>query len=97
MYADVNGTLTQDDHGVSDAGTDTAAYTVFGRRDGTIRPFWGAQLGLGSADPGKDPATEPDLMVLCNVPDLTPGGRGTDWRPSITYQVRRPASDGASP
>ena len=40
---------------------------------------------VGRADPGKDPTTEPDLMVLWNVLDLTPGGRGTDWYPSITY------------
>ncbi len=68
-----------------DDGTDTAAYNVFTRRDGTIRHFWGAELGFESADPGKDPVTEPDLMVLWNVLDLTPAGRGTDWYPSITY------------
>jgi predicted dithiol-disulfide oxidoreductase (DUF899 family) len=47
--------------------------------------FWGAELGFESADPGKDPATEPDLMVLWNVLDWTPEGRGTDWYPKITY------------
>jgi hypothetical protein len=67
MYADVNGKFTKDYHGISDDGTDTAAYNVFTRRNGTIRHFWGAELGFESADPGKDPATEPDLMVLWNV------------------------------
>ena len=66
-------------------GTDTAAENVFTRRDGTIRHFWGAELGFESADPGKDPATEPDLMMLWNVLDWTPEGRGTDWYPKITY------------
>jgi predicted dithiol-disulfide oxidoreductase (DUF899 family) len=73
------------DHAISDDGTDTAAYNVFTRQDGTFRHFWGAELGFESADPGKDPVTEPDLMVLWNVLDLTPGGRGTGWYPSITY------------
>jgi predicted dithiol-disulfide oxidoreductase (DUF899 family) len=85
MYQDVNGNFTKDYHGLMDDGTDTAAYNVFTRKDGTIRHFWGAELGFESRDPGKDPVTEPDLMVLWNVLDLTPRGRGTDWYPSITY------------
>jgi predicted dithiol-disulfide oxidoreductase (DUF899 family) len=85
LYADVNGKFSQDYHAVMDDGTDTAATNVFIRRDGVIRHFWGAELGFESADPGKDPTTEPDLMVLWNVLDLTPSGRGTDWYPSITY------------
>jgi predicted dithiol-disulfide oxidoreductase (DUF899 family) len=85
MYADVNGKFSQDYNAVMDDGTDTAATNIFVRRDGVIRHFWGAELGFESADPGKDPTTEPELMVLWNVLDLTPGGRGTDWYPSITY------------
>jgi predicted dithiol-disulfide oxidoreductase (DUF899 family) len=85
MYADVNGKFSRDYHALMDDGTDTAAYNVFTRKDGVIRHFWGAELGFESADPGKDPTTEPDLMVLWNVLDLTPAGRGTDWYPSITY------------
>ncbi len=85
MYADVNGKFSQDYGAVMDDGADTAATHVFTRKDGTIRHFWSAELGFESADPGKDPTTEPDLMVLWNVLDLTPGGRGTDWYPSITY------------
>ncbi|MBL8556981.1 MAG: DUF899 family protein [Phenylobacterium sp.] len=85
MYADVNGDFSRDYHAVMEDGTDTAAIHVFTRRDGTVRHFWSAELGFESADPGKDPTTEPDLMVLWNVLDLTPDGRGTDWYPSITY------------
>lgn len=45
---------------------------------------WGAELGFESADLGKDPTTEPDLMMLWNV--LTGRrGRGTDRYPKITY------------
>lgn len=45
----------------------------------------GAELGFESADPGKDPTTEPDLMMLWNVLDWAPEGRGTDWYPKVTY------------
>ena len=85
LYADVNGKFSQDYHAIMDDGTDSAAMNVFTRRDGTIRHFWAAELGFESADPGKDPTTEPDLMVLWNVLDLTPGGRGTDWYPKLSY------------
>jgi predicted dithiol-disulfide oxidoreductase (DUF899 family) len=85
LYADVNGKFSQDYHAIMDDGTDTAAINVFTRRDGTIRHFWGAELGFKTADPGQDPTTPPDLMVLWNVLDLTPDGRGTDWYPKITY------------
>src|ERR1043166_5659223 len=90
LYADVNGKFSQDYHAIMEDGTAPAAYNVFPRRDGTIRHFWGAELGFESADPGKDPTTEPDLMVLWNVLDLTPEGRGTDWYLSISYQVLKP-------
>jgi predicted dithiol-disulfide oxidoreductase (DUF899 family) len=85
LYADVNGRFSQDYHAIMDDGTDTAAQNVFTRRDGVIRHFWGAEASFATADPGHDPTTAPDLMVLWNVLDLTPEGRGTDWYPKITY------------
>jgi predicted dithiol-disulfide oxidoreductase (DUF899 family) len=78
------GTLV-DYHAIMDDEIDTAAENVFTRRDGTMRHIWGAELGVESADPGKDPTTEPDLMELWNILDSTPDGRGTDWYPKITY------------
>ena len=85
LYADLNGRFSQDYHAIMDDGTDTAAQNVFMRRDGVIRHFWGAEAGFATADPGQDPVTAPDLMVLWNVLDLTPEGRGTNWYPKITY------------
>jgi len=85
LYADVNGKFSQEYHAIMDDGIDTAAMNVFTRRDGTIRHFWAAETGFVPADPGEDPTTAPDLMVLWNVLDLTPGGRGTDWYPKISY------------
>ena len=85
LYADVNGKFSADYHAIMEDGTDTAAMNVFVRRDGTIRHFWGAETGFETADPGEDPTTAPDLMVLWNVLDLTPDGRGTDWYPQISY------------
>lgn len=85
LYADVNGKFSRDYHAIMDDGIDTAAINVFTRRDGTIRHFWGEEMGFGTADPGQDPRGAVELSVLWNVLDLTPGGRGTDWYPRITY------------
>ena len=41
--------------------------------------------GRQTADPGEDPRGAPDLMPLWNILDLTPGGRGTDWYPKLSY------------
>jgi predicted dithiol-disulfide oxidoreductase (DUF899 family) len=85
MYADVNGNFSRDYHAIMDDGTDTAAQNVFVRRDGTIRLFWGEEMGFGTADPGQDPRGAVELSSLWSVLDLTPGGRGTDWYPKISY------------
>lgn len=79
----MNSNFSMDYHAISWTMGPTATYNVFTRKDGAVRHFWGAELEFESADPGKDPATEADLMVLWNVLDLTAGGRGKDWRPSI--------------
>ena len=47
-----------------------AAYNVFTRRDGTIRHFWGDEMGGATADPGQDPRGAPDLIRCgrCSTP-----------------------------
>ena len=39
-----------------------------------------------AADPGQDPRGAVDPTPLWNILDLTPGGRGTDWYPSLDYE-----------
>lgn len=69
-------------------GEDHPAITVFMRdASGTIRLFWAAEMGMETADPGQDPRDAPDLMPLWNLLDLTPGGRGTDWYPQLSYDT----------
>lgn len=85
LYQDINGAFSQDYGAIMPDGTDTAAMNVFTRKDGVIRHFWAAEAGFETADPGQDPTTAPDLMVLWNILDLTPDGRGTDWYPKLSY------------
>jgi predicted dithiol-disulfide oxidoreductase (DUF899 family) len=85
LYSDTSGAFSRDYHAITPDGGDTAAFTVFTRRDGKIRLFWAGEMGFESADPGQDPRGAPDLMPLWTILDSTPEGRGTDWYPKLEY------------
>lgn len=66
-------------------GGDLAAIVVYKRTKDGIRLFWKSEMTADMADPGQDPRDAPDIAALWNILDLTPGGRGTDWYPSLEY------------
>jgi len=77
-YATDLGVLTPD-------GWEYPALVVY-RRDGdTVRLFWASEMTKDMADPGQDPRDAPDIAALWSILDLTPGGRGTDWYPKLSY------------
>jgi predicted dithiol-disulfide oxidoreductase (DUF899 family) len=82
IYSDGDGDFTR--AYVSAEDEDMPGYTVFTRRDGTIRHFWSGEMGGGMSDPGQDPRGAPDLDPLWSLLDTTPGGRG-DWYPKLNY------------
>lgn len=66
-------------------GGEYPALTVY-RRDGDqVRLFWASEMTGEAADPGQDPRDAPDIAALWSILDLTPGGRGTDWYPRLSY------------
>jgi len=67
-------------------GTENPALAVFKRSGSDIRLFWKSDMAPQMADPGQDPRDAPDVASLWTILDLTPGGRGTDWYPSLEYQ-----------
>ena len=83
LYSDVSGDYTRDY--VSKADADMPGYSVFTRRDGTIRHFWSGEMGSATADPGQDPRGAPDLDPLWTILDTTPEGRGRTWYPKLSY------------
>jgi predicted dithiol-disulfide oxidoreductase (DUF899 family) len=83
IYSDASGDYTRDYVSKEDA--DAPGYSVFTRRDGTIRHFWSGEMGPATADPGQDPRGAPDLDPLWAILDTTPEGRGKDWYPSLRY------------
>ena len=86
LYSDLKGDFTHDYVSVDDA--DVPGFNVFTRRDGDIRHFWSGEMGGSTADAGQDPRGAPDFMPLWTILDNTPGGRGGDWRPSLSYGTR---------
>jgi predicted dithiol-disulfide oxidoreductase (DUF899 family) len=85
VYSSGGNTFNRDYAGEDPDGEDTPAYNVFTRSGGTVRHFWGDEMGPETADPGQDPRGAPEIMPLWNVLDLTPRGRGTDWYPKLDY------------
>ena len=79
VYSDESGAYTR--AYVSEEDADMPGYTVFTRRDGTIRHFWSGEMF--QSDPGQDPRGGPDPDALWLLLDNTPEGRGTDWYPSL--------------
>ncbi len=85
LYSSEGTTFNRDYAGETGEDGDHPALNVFRREGSTIRHFWGGEMWGGSADPGQDPRGAPDLMPIWNLLDLTPGGRGTNWYPKLSY------------
>lgn len=81
FYSDPSGDYTADYVGERDA--DAPAYTVFQKKNGTIRHFYSAEGGMEIADPGQDPHNAPDMNPLWVLLDTTPEGRGESWYPKL--------------
>jgi predicted dithiol-disulfide oxidoreductase (DUF899 family) len=87
LYSDSTGEFSRDYHAITKEGGDDAAFNIFTRIDGTIRHFWGGEMGFAQADPGQDPRGAPDLMPIWTILDCTPEGRGRDWYPKLSYSA----------
>ena len=83
VYSDGDGDYARDYVSADDE--DVPGFTVFTRRDGTIRHFFSGEISGEMADPGQDPRGAPELDPLWLLLDATPEGRGKDWYPKLEY------------
>jgi predicted dithiol-disulfide oxidoreductase (DUF899 family) len=83
VYSDPDGAFTRAYVSAEDA--DVPGLTVFTRRDGITRHFWSGEMSGEMADPGQDPRGSPEMDPLWLLLDITPGGRGRDWYPKLSY------------
>jgi predicted dithiol-disulfide oxidoreductase (DUF899 family) len=80
-------TYNRDYHGENQT-EQLSRMNVFVRRDGAIRHSYATEQT--PAEPGWDDRHVDLIWPLWNLLDLTPAGRGTDWRPA--YSLKHPAS-----
>jgi predicted dithiol-disulfide oxidoreductase (DUF899 family) len=84
FVSDISGDFTRTYVSANDE--DVPGFSVFSRRDGTVRHFYSAEMSGEMADPGQDPRGAPDPDPLWQMLDMTPEGRGTDWYPKLDYK-----------
>jgi len=85
FYQCVGDDFPTDYRGLHPDGEEWPQLDVWTRQGETVRHFWGGSEMDGTADPGQDARNVPDPEALWTMLDLTPGGRGTDWYPKLTY------------
>ena len=83
IFSDMSGEYTRAHLSATDE--DVPGFSIFTRRDGTIRHFWSGEMGMATVDPGQDPRGAPDLVPLWNILDTTPDGRDPKWYPKLSY------------
>jgi predicted dithiol-disulfide oxidoreductase (DUF899 family) len=68
-----------------DQGRQQPILNVFRRQGGEIRHAWASELAFAPRDPGQDPRHLDPLWPLWGVLDLSPEGRGGEFRPKLEY------------
>lgn len=71
--------------GETAAGDQRPILNIFSRRDGQIRHAYASELAFVPAEPGQDPRHIDSFWPLWGLLDLTPDGRGADFRPKLSY------------
>ena len=74
-----------DYRGETAQGSQRPALNVFARKDGNIHHTWCSELMFAPSEAGQDPRHVDVMWPLWNLLDVTPEGRGTDWRPRLAY------------
>jgi predicted dithiol-disulfide oxidoreductase (DUF899 family) len=85
LLSSAGNSYNRDYHGEGPDGSQWPMLNVFVRRKGAIRHFWASELLGAKAEPGQDDRHVDMLWPLWNALDVTPEGRGKDWRPKLDY------------
>ena len=84
LLSSANNTYNTDYFGETDAGQTTMA-NVFVRNNGEIRHFWGTEMSFANAIEGGNMRHLDQAWAMWNVLDMTPGGRGEQFYPALSY------------
>lgn len=84
LLSSAGSSYNRDYHCEEPSGEQSSRMNVFVRGDGRVRHYYATEKG--PSGPGQEPRHLDLLWPLWNALDLTPAGRGTQWRP--TYSRR---------
>lgn len=85
LLSSAGNSYNRDYHGETAEGSQRPMLNVFAKRGDTIRHTWGSELAYTKSEKGQDPRHVDFIWPLWNLWDATPIGRGTDWRPKLSY------------
>ncbi len=71
--------------GESADGSQLPSLNIFVRRGGKVHHFYHSELLFAANEPGQDARHVDPIWPLWNLFDFTPEGRGTGWRPKLSY------------
>ncbi len=74
-----------DYHAEDAQGSQRPIMNVFARQGGVIRHVWASELAFAPRDPGEDPRHIDGFWPLWGILDLSPEGRGEQFRPKLSY------------
>ena len=85
LLSSFGNSFNRDYRGENENGSQTPSLNVFVRRGDEIRHFYNTELMFAPSDPGEDPRHVDSIWPLWSLLDVTPEGRGADWRPQLRY------------
>ncbi|HXZ96668.1 MAG TPA: DUF899 family protein [Burkholderiales bacterium] len=85
LLSSAGNSYNQDYRGERPDGSQWPCLNVFVRRDGNIYHTYSTELMFAPKEPGQDFRHVDLIWPLWNLFDYTPEGRGTDWRPKLSY------------
>jgi predicted dithiol-disulfide oxidoreductase (DUF899 family) len=74
-----------DYHAEDAEGSQRPIMNVFARQGAKIRHVWASELAFAPRDPGEDPRHIDGFWPLWGILDLSPEGRGEQFRPKLSY------------
>ena len=86
MLSSGTNTFNSDYFALAPDGMENPMLKLFQLKRGVVHHCWGSEMFYAPTDPDQNPRHAGTLDLLWNVFDLTPGGRGTDWSPKLSYE-----------
>ena len=85
LLSSENNTFNRDYNAEAEDGSQLPIAHVFLKRGKKIHHSWSSELFFNPPDPGQDMRHVDFMWPVWSILDTTPGGRGKNWGPEISY------------